>query len=461
MVASRCRRDAARLLGLALLSAPALRAQTVARAEIGTLLETDDLLSKTELEPPFWETLGSLRTGRDNRARLALMLRENGFLRGVSSRANLRVDVGLSALGQGGATPLSDASSSLGLGVTLARDWRLSLDGYPFDTDYVRLGYLHALDWGGTHAARRESIFLAPKSGAPGFVLAASRARLRLFAGVKWLPNAAELASAERLWGGFGGVSVDVTSALRVDSSFGFFERTAGSVEGASARLVWHRGANEPELAVEPFRAPSLREDPERLEADAPRGAALALEGVVLALRSEQRRTLAPAIALYGSVREGAWAGHVAATWRSLPFVFRNDARFSADDDGLQQAELSAWLGGSYALRAVDLVPSFEVGIRLPGALITASGVEGLPQTWVAGGAAGLEALPLGAARLPKLAARLGLRWQVSSSLTLSLACDYQRDANRSRLDTSGSTPLRVFAAADALALVGGVRARF
>jgi hypothetical protein len=467
MVGSRCSPSVGALVTCALLSAASLRAEPRPRVELSGLFVSDNWLRGAAPEPPFWDALGSLGSGRSSRVRLLALADEPAILPNVSTRARLGLELELDGLGEGTAVGVHDASSSLGLMWRAAPRTLLTLEAYPFDTDYRRVGYLHALDWGGTAASRRESIFLARKGGAPGCFLQLAHAGLTLFVGAKWARVGEGVAAARRLWGGLGGGSLELGPSLRVDSGFGLFQRERGFVEGASLRWVWHDRVGEPEVASEPFRPPTLRETPDHLVASSPQGAALALEGVMLALRVPGQRTLlgAPAAALYGSLRGARGALHAALVWRSLPFVLRSDPGSSGEEQAIaespEQAELTAWLGGSLTLEPSALVPSFELGVRLPSSLYTPSSWPGVMQTWVAGSSPGLEPLPLGSQRLPLLAARLGLRWQASQSLSLAFACDYQRDANRVRLKSVGSTLERVFDQPDSLRLSVGVQARF
>jgi hypothetical protein len=464
MGASRCCLSGA-VLAFAL--SRAAWADAPARAELTTLLDSGNLLGPEPAAPPPWEALGSLRAGRDNLARFTLETDEVGFAPGLRTGARLGLELRLEGLGDDQPARLRDLSSRFGFSWQAAAGSRLWLAAYPLDSDYLRLGYLHALDWGGTRAARRESVFLDQRGGVPSLLVGLQAARLKLFAGVKWATVEDALAGPRRLWGALGGGSLELASALRADVGFGVFQRQPGFVEGASARLVWRRGASEPELSAEPFRPASLREEPLRLMADAPRGLALALEGVLLVSSQQQRaapgaRRLvsAPAAALYGSARGARLAGHAALGWRSLAFVLRNDARFSVADDvptaAAAQAELMAWAGGSFTILPLQLVPSFEIGVRLPASLRTPSVQPGIIQSWVVR-ESGLSPLPTGAGRLPVLAARLGLRWQLSSSLGLMLFVDYQRDPNRARLDADAQ---RVFDAPDSLNVVAALQAR-
>lgn len=467
MGAFRCGRSGRAAWALALLGAGPAAAEPAARGELSALFDSGNVLPGAPAEAPFWEALGSLRSGRGNRARLGLSADDPGYVPRLRTSARLRLDVELAGVAEGAAAQLTDASSSLGLSWRAGPETRLSLSAHPFDTDYRRLGYLHALDWGGSHVERRESIFLARRAGAPGVFFALERSNVSLFVGAKWTTTESGVAGTKRLAGGLGGGSARLGSALRVDLGFGYFEREAGFVEGTSMRLVWHAGITEPETSAEPFRPPPLREDTEQLSASAPHGAALALEGALLVVRAPAERQLlrAPAISLYGSVRGAAGAMHAVVTWRSLPFVLRSDPRHATEPalwEAAQQAELTAWAGGSLSLARPALVPSFELGVRLPGALLArTTSLAGVGQTWIASGAEGLRALPLGSGRLPVLAARVGLRFQASESLSLVLAADYQRDPNRVRLMTVGAATLRVFDAPDALAVVGGLQARF
>jgi hypothetical protein len=452
------------------------QAEPAARAELTALLDSGNLLHGPAPDAPPWEGLASWRSDHDSRARLALGTSQPGFLPGVTTSALLRLDLGLDTLPQALAPPLRDASSFIGVAWRLTPGTELGLRAFPFDTDYVRVGYLHALDWGGTDVARRESSFLGQTGGAPGALLSLTAPRLRLFSAVKWASVTDALRGQQRLWGALSGGSFELGPRLTLDAGFGYFQRLAQAsprfVEGASLRMVWHRGIAEPELAAEPFRQPSLREDPERLEALAAPGFALALEAVTLVARQQRfeaptARTLtaAPAAALYGSVRGRAWAGHAVLSWRSLAFVLRNDPRSAPGQSLPLRAaalpELTAWLGGSLTLLRLGVVPSLELGVRLPAALETPSALLGFTQTLVVGGPAGFEALPLGAGRLPVLTTRAGVRFQASAAVALSLFGEYQRNPNRTSFGTSTSGVTRSFASPDALTAFGAARASF
>lgn len=482
MAASRCCRSAG-LLALGLLTALA-RAEPGARGELTCRLGSGDLLGASGangLEDPPWQSLASSRRGDENRARLLLATTDVGFAPSITTSALLRIELGLGGTKASDAPSVRDVSSSLGLAWRVARSTELGLRVFPLDTNYVRLGYLHALDWGGTDVAHRDSVFVAQTGAAPGLRISFDLPRIRLFSALKWAETNDPGRGERRLWGALSGGSVELGRDLRADSGFGYFQRPAtqlgsasapGFVEGASLRVVWHRGPAEPELAEEPFLPPSLREDPLRFDAAATPGWALALEGVTLVQR--QRRferprasalVAAPAVALYGSVRGGDWAAHAVVGWRSLGFVLRNDPRLAGDEtlpaSSATEAELTAWLGGSLSALPLHLVPSVEAGARLPAALRSPSPFPGFAQTAIAGGAAGFEELPVGSGRLPVVAARLGLRFQASPTLALSFFSEYQRNPNRTTFAASPRGVIRAFAKPDSLALVGAAQARF
>jgi hypothetical protein len=465
MVASRC---CLRALALLLLAAPAL-AQP--HAELTWLLDSGNLIGKAAPTAPPWEGLDGIRSGRDNRARLVLAGEHAGVVPGVQTRAVLRLDLPLDDAGQDGPIRLRDASSWLGVAWRLQPAAELSFRAFPLDTDYLRLGYLHALDWGGSDVSRLDSAFLQQAGGAKGAELALRGRHFRLFSWLKWasLENAAS--GPRRVWGAAGGGSFELGPWLRVEAGFGAFQRPPTFLEGASLRLVLHRGAQEPELAAEPFRPPSLRADGEGLTAEASPGFAVALEAVTLVTRQRryedprlQTLTPAPAIALYGSLRQKRWSAHGVLGWRSLPFVLRNDPRAVPEQAlparALWQPELSAWLGGSF-VAPLGLSPSAELGLRLPAALQVPSVLPGYAQTFLAQGVAGFEALPTGSGRLPVVAARLALRWQASAMLGLSALVEYQRDPNRTMLLSSPAGLTRGFADSDSLGVLGAAQARF
>lgn len=486
MAALPCFRSARWLapLGLLLLLHGNAFAQARSQVELTCLLDSGDLLGSDgagRVEEPPWQGLASGGPGDGNRARLALSTSEQGLLPGVTTSASLRVELGLSTLGATTVAGLRDVSSSVAVSWRLLAGTRLTLRAFPFDTDYLRLGYLHALDWGGTDGERGESSFLQRSGSAPGLQVELEAPRVRLFSALKWAHADDAFSGRRRLWGILSGGSAELGPSWRVDGGFGYFQRLPGDsvrggsasfLEGASLRVVWHRGVREPELSEEPFVPPSLSEEPTRLESEMAPGLALALEGVTLVQRLrrfESPNTAAlepaPAAALYGSARGRSLAAHAALTWRSLAFVLRNDARLAGGEtlplSSVERAELAAWLGGSVTLRALSVVPSVELGLRLPAALETPSVLPGFAQTLVAAGPAGLEALPIGGGRLPVVAARLGLRFQASASVALSLFGEYQRNPNRIAFASSPVGVTRSFASPQRLALLAAAQTRF
>ena len=460
MGASRCARNGALLL---VAVSRVAGAEPPVRAELTTRLDSGNLLGPAAVEPPLWEGLGSARAGGENLARFTLATDQIGYVPGVRTSARLRLE--LEGWGEDQPVRLRDLSSSVGVSWQVGAGSSFWLSAYPLDSDYLRLGYLHALDWGGTRTQRRESVFVSPHGGVPSLIAGLRTPRIALFAGAKWATVDDAVTGPRRRWGALGGGSLEVSGALRVEVGVGIFQRAAGVVEGTSARWVWHVGAREPELSEEPFRPASLRDEPTRLTVEAPLGVAIALEGVLLVTRhhrspADARSSVsAPAAAWYGSARGKRLAGHFALAWRSLAFVLRNDPRFSVAEDvpetSAQQAELMAWAGASCTL-PLQLVPSVEVGGRLPAAVQTPSALPGVAQSWTVR-ESGLTPLPVGAARLPVLAARLSLRWQASSSLALALSSDYQRDPNRTRLDAATQ---RVFDTPDSLSVLAAVQGR-
>lgn len=489
MIASACGLRRGGLWTLVLLStaSPTLRAETRAASQLTCLMESGELLASSA-EPPAalasdgfdFERLASRRSGRESQLRLVSSAAGRGFLPGITSSAALRLDLGLDRLDRLESAVLRDAGSTLGAawhGAGLVA----GIVAYPFDTDYVRLGYLHALDWGGTNVEHGESIFVDQEGGAPGAELELQLPRVRIGAAAKWTRAHEGLRRERRRWGVAIRGSFEVGSALRLDAGFGYFERSAprplpsaasaGFVEGASARLVWHRGVTQPELAAEPFRPPNLRDESELLEAPAQPGFALAFEGVALVRRvrdlaapERDRLSAAPAAAIYGSVRGRVFAAHTAVTWRSLGFVLRNSEGLlpgeGSPERAVARSELAAWVGVSATLRW-HVVPSLELGCLLPAALQTASVLPGFSQTFVVRGPSQVVGLPLAADRLPVFAGRAGVRFEVTPSLELGLFGSYERDANRVRLLPSAGGAARAFATADSLRLLAAAWSRF
>lgn len=421
------------------------------------------------------EELASQSSGRESVARVTWLRRDPGFLTGVESSAQLRLDLQLDALRDDEAPELRDASSWLKLELRAGESTKVSLQAFPFDTDGERLGYLHGLDWGGSDAAHGESIFVAQAGTVPGLELGFRAAQVELRAGLRWARSRPGFAGPQRLWGGLLRGSLTLASRLRSDFGLGYFERDvetagAGVVHGGSWRWVLHTpGLREPELAAEPFRPPALRASDELLGVAETAGAAVAVETVALATRlrrfeqpASSTLALAPAAALYGSVRGDALAAHLALSWRSLAFVQRNGSGLmrgeTAPVGAVERPELAAWVGVGVRAPA-GLVPSLQAGVLLPAALEMASSLPGFGQSFVVREGGAVVALPVGSARLPLMAARAALRFRASRSLSLAVWLDFERDPNRVRFQGASGGARRVFAEANRFALGAGMRA--
>ncbi len=447
-----------------------------AHAETELLLSyrSEDLLaSDREAGDAPGSELWSRGSEQESRARVTEALEEAGPWPALTTSAVLRVEAALGSLGAEAPLAVRDASSSVAVAVRLAPQARLELRAFPFDTDYLRLGQLHSLDWGGTDVKARQSVFLSQQGGAPGALVTLMLGPATVFAGAKWAKMTSELGGGRR-FGALAGAQLAPSPAWRFDVGLGYFQRppfSPGSrasepFEGASVRVVWRRGVDEPQLALEPFRRPSFGQEATALAASPNEGDALALEGSLLVERTPLASSAdatglvpAPAAALYGSTQRGGWRGHAVASWRSLRFVQRNERGVLqlTSPRAIERAELRLLIGGGWTLPSVSLTPGAELDVTLPAALETVNGAAGLPQMFVAG-AAGLAALPPGAARLPVLAARVSLRFQASRSVALSGLFDYRRDPNLTALQASGE---REFLAPDSLSWMVGLQARF
>jgi hypothetical protein len=492
MGVSRCSHSAWRLC-FCLAWLPCIRARAAdatAQAELATVVTSHDLISDgpsgqagaahVEAGRTLFERHVGPHGGQENRARLELGTDDAGFLAGIETGARLRLELSLDPVEQGTAVQFRDAGSWLSIGFS-GTGWRWRLQAFPIDTDDERLGYLHALDWGGTDVSGGESIFVQQEGGVPGLQLLVATHPVELFAGLRWARATRPGASSDRLWGFTLGGSLRLLSSLHVDLGLGYFERSAltaapgapqGFVEGASLRLRWHRGPAEPELGPEPFRPVSLREAKLRFAPEATPGFALALEAVMLATRLRRFEApeqialdAAPGAALYGSLRGRALAGHAALLWRSLAFVLRNDPGIVRGETSprasRELAEIGAWAGISVTLDAWQLTPSVELGVLAPAALQVPSPVPGLWQTFLAHEDHGVTALPVGSSRLPIALGRVALRWQASASTALGGLIDYERDPNRIAFRASTRGAVQVFSSPDSLTLSALAQARF
>lgn len=467
-----------------LFGASSAGAGATSSAELTWLLASGDLLRREASpaageEAPYvapYEPLASARSGRENRLRLQLAQDSPGFTPQLETRARLRLELGLAAPDRE-AVSLRDGSSWLGAYWRAGAGWSLGLRAFPLDTNYERLGHLHALDWGGSDAEGGESSFVDHEGGAPGLELVAQGSRVELALGMRWARPRPRPGAPSRLWGAL----LRARWALdgwRADLGLGYFERAVGElagarssfVEGATLRLVSSDRLEEPVLAPEPFRPPSLRDDPLRLHAPEAQGAAVAAEGVVLAVRSpafvpteRAELRLAPAAALYGSVRRGLIEAHAVLAWRSLAFVLRNQPPHDQASSGaaLQHAELAAWLGASLSGLPLHLTPGVELGVLLPATLEVPSSLAGFSQSFVVRESRPVVPLPVGSRRLPVAAGRVALRLQASRTLALAGFVDYERDPNRVRFQDSPQGAFRTFAGANRLSVGASAQARF
>ncbi len=453
-------------------------------AELSWLLGEPDVLGSraSASHGSSFDSISRATTGRENHLLLAVSGERAGLHPRIWTFAGLRLELDLKGDGAEQTWPVRDSGTSLGLAFRGEGGIELRLELFPFDTDALRLGHLRTLTWGGTNSAGFDSIFVQQHGLAPGVSLAIETSRVALSGAVKWARAGGTGEPASTLWGALIEGQLALLSELRAELGLGYFEQgrlgvgageAQGLAQGASLRLVWHRGQHEPVLSPEPFRPWPLGQDgPLGVALAQSSGLAVAGEAVVLVERLQRfedpRRVAlipAPAAAVYGSLRRDAWGAHVALVWRSLPFVLRNEpgvpVGWTLPVRQLAHAELAAWVGASRTLTPWQLTPSAEFGLLLPAAIETESSLPGYAQTFIVRGPRAIEPLPLGAGRLPVAAARAALRWDASATLGLAIFAEYERDANLSRLQNRGGLSLRGFASPDRLGLGGYAAARF
>lgn len=282
--------------GLLLASVSARAADSQAQVELISTLTSENLLaheppSEPALakEPSLLDRWRSPRSGQESRARFELEATEAGFLPSVETSARLRLELEFEDAAFEG-LQLRDIGSWLAIAWRAAADVTIRLKAFPIDTDYRRLGYLHALDWGGTDASRGESIFVDQRGKVPGAELQFATSRVALFAGLRWA-TAPINASSRHLWGVTFGGELALSRQLHAGFGLGYFQRTEAArgplapatfVEGASLRLVWRSGLAEPDLSPEPLRPGSFRDDEQGLLTSERLGSAVALEAVTL-----------------------------------------------------------------------------------------------------------------------------------------------------------------------------------
>jgi hypothetical protein len=461
----------------------------------------------------FFDNLNSRFGGRENLTHLVLYKKMPGFINKLDTEASLvlRFDIGELSQNTGNLNrAIYDAGSFIrvfyhtaggkngktGLGLTL----------WPLDTDRFRLGYLYDLSWGGTNAGINQSIFPRIVGSSPGAKLQFDTERFSIYAGFKTAqivqveqtltPGTSEVEQirvGQTNVGVLGGMGADLTDFLHVDLGGGYFQQgkfdlpdVAGQrvyTFGGSARiLVHHKDMPVPQsidfmLYRNDPDKPAIIFKPEEYTAGKTTWA-VSLEGSQLAqnLKDFDRTGAtklqpARAAALQGNIKSGFLRGSLAAIYRDLPFVLRNQPSFIPFETLPKQAKTGNELfiagAADYYIKALRLTPGLGAGLQFP-ATFSSKSVDSssapIERTVVVRQQGNLAILPVNRTAVPIVQARFSLKIDISSILSAIAWVQYARDNNATFVErdpSEGTVALRSFIKPDFVGLGTSVQARF
>jgi hypothetical protein len=424
----------------------------------------------------FFDNLNSRFTGRENLTHLVMYRKMPGFIENLDTEAALvlRFDMqSLAANNNNVNQALYDAGSYLrlfyktGENKALNAKYGVSMVFFPLDTDRFRLGYLYEISWGGTNAARNESIFPRIVGSSPGLKVQIDGPGYYLFAGFKTASivqpqtnlrpggsgNEVEVVRvAETNYGFLGGAGADFGSVVHGDVGVGYFQqgrfefpdlrpppetdRQAPRVftYGGSARLVFHKDMPTPQsidflLYRNDPNAPMMLFKPETYK-PGEFAYSIALEGSQLNQNlhdPDPNKTgatkiqSARAAAVQAVVKAGYSRIGLAAIYRDLPFVLRNVPSFvpfEALDTASTKQQQELFFAGSvdYYFDKIHVRPGLGGGVQLPSTFTAEStvGNASAERTVVVRNQGNVSILPLGAKRKPIFQGRFSVRWDLS-----------------------------------------------
>jgi opacity protein-like surface antigen len=447
----------------------------------------------------FMDNIDSRYTGRENQTHLVMYKRVAGFFPRLSTEGAAVIQFNISDDGLG----LGDDGSYLR--IRYGFDDRsededgdgLALVFFPFDTERFRLGYIWDISWGGG------GLFTNKRNGfAPGLKLEFDVGIADWFVGFKTArvteqheadAEGEPLNVQETNYGALAGVGFDFTDWFRVDLGGGYFQQGTfdqpGLVGepvytyGGSLRLALHDGIDVGPGADfrlyrnEPYAVDALAEEAEAAVAEAeaegpgppPELAwAVTLEGTILGQHVADMDSFggsviqpAYAAALQGKINYGGFSAHLTGFFRNLEFILHNVPSFSPfvaiDTEATVDPEFFAAAGVSYFFDGPRLTPSLIGGVQLPATLMSGG------TTVVVRDEETRDILPAGDESVPIFSARLSLRWDLSTILSVYGMVQYVRDENATRLDRDpeGSGTFRTYRRADQLGMAIMTQARF
>jgi len=463
----------------------------------------------------FFDNLNSRFSGRENVSHLVLYSHLPGFIENVDTEAALVMRVNMTELASQSNNVnrvLEDAGTYLRVFYATGGDEKnpegLGLTLYPIDTDRFRLGYLYDITWGGTNGRVNQSIFPRLQGSAPGAKLQFDGKGFYVFGGFKTASiievqqrivegssgegsTTDTVRVAETNYGFLGGLGADVTDFIHLDAGAGYFQQ--GRFEdpdvlgkrvftyGFSGRAVLHQDMpvprsadfllyrNDPNAPLEQFKQ-------EKYEAGK-MSWALSAEATQLHQNLKDfdapGRTdiqLARAAAVQANIKFGYLRTSLAAIYRDLPFVLRNQPSFIPFQTlpNAAKTENETFFAASvdYFIESLRLTPGFGAGLQNPATFKSESVDlfgQNTSRTIVVREQGNLAFLPAGEQRVPIMQARGSLKWDISPMMSAVGWVQYRRDNNMTRLelDPSGTVLLRRFISPDFVGYGLAMQARF
>jgi hypothetical protein len=179
----------------------------------------------------------------------------------------------------------------------------------------------------------------------------------------------------------------------------------------------------------------------------------------------------ARAAALQGNIKSGFLRGSLAAIYRDLPFVLRNQPSFIPFETLPKQAKTGNELfiagAADYYIKALRLTPGLGAGLQFP-ATFSSKSVDSssapIERTVVVRQQGNLAILPVNRTAVPIVQARFSLKIDISSILSAIAWVQYARDNNATFVErdpSEGTVALRSFIKPDFVGLGTSVQARF
>lgn len=418
----------------------------------------------------FFDNFNTRFSGFESLSNLVMYKKMPSFFDGLTSEAALALQL---LERPSGGIDLRDNSSYIRLSFrppSWGEKESVSFTGFPVSSDRFRLGYAYRVSWGGSGAFTTRAL----SDGVPGMKLQISRdlkadkdQQWYAFLGLKTSLVLNDLVlEKERLYGYLGGAGIDLTPALRLEASGGYFQKgivpglanqgveAPVNAAGGSAQAVFHKGV--PVGTSVDFKL--YRNDPELFDRfftpeQYPGGVAatLAVEGSYLVQTLEDPDVFAAtvpqrasAVAMQARLKVNYLRLHLLALYRTLSFIqfeVPGLPPFRDFPDGTElRPEMFGAFGLDYYISRLHLTPGLIVGAQQPASFRSPVAVLGgntpppalLGQrTVVVREVNLLSILPTDYQAVPILSAKATFRWDLSESVAAVGELYYTRDANR------------------------------